>query len=231
MGIILAPFSIIASREVLNGFFSCYLPLLPVLSAMAIAYTLGEGLGRLACLSFGCCYGKPLRDCGPFMRRLFAGTATVFHGPIKKAEYAGGLAGEPLVPVQAMTCTLFTLTALAGCWLFLLGHFTATLVGCITVTQLWRIFSEMLRADFRGFGKISAYQKMGGLAVLYISAIAFIPMSDILVQPAILTGISRLWHPGVILGLQLSWLIFFLYFGRSTVTSATVSFTLREERI
>ena len=33
----------------------------PVLAAMSIAYAVGEGVGRLACISFGCCYGKPPR--------------------------------------------------------------------------------------------------------------------------------------------------------------------------
>jgi hypothetical protein len=33
------------------------IPLLPALSAGAIACTFGEGVGRLAFISFGCCYG------------------------------------------------------------------------------------------------------------------------------------------------------------------------------
>ena len=42
-----------------------------VLAALAIGYILGEGLGRLACLSFGCCYGKPLDQCGKVVSILF----------------------------------------------------------------------------------------------------------------------------------------------------------------
>lgn len=231
VGIVLAPFCILAAREMLNGFASCYLPLLPVMAAMAIAYTLGEGLGRLGCLSFGCCYGKPLRQCTPFVQRIFTSTATVFHGHTKKAEYESRLAGEPLVPVQAITCLLFCMTALSGCYLFLRGYCTAALIVCIAVTQLWRLFSETLRADFRGFGTISAYQKMGGLAVIYICGVALIPQAEILHHAVIMKGIRQLWHPGVIIGLQLVWLIFFLYFGRSTVTSSTIAFSLQKERI
>lgn len=231
VGIVIAPCCIVAARDVLSGFTTCYLPLIPVMAAMAISYSLGEGLGRLGCLSFGCCYGKPLRECSPFVQKVFTGTATVFHGHIKKAEYESRLCGEPLVPVQAITCVIFTLTALTGCWLFLRENFTAALVMCITVTQLWRLFSETMRADFRGFGKISVYQKMSGLAVLYISAVALIPQTDILHHPMIIKGVGQLWHPGVIIGLQLAWLAFFLFFGRSTVTSATVSFSLLKERV
>jgi len=231
VGIVLAPFSIIAAREMLSGFTDCYLPLIPTMAAMAIAYSLGEGLGRLGCLSFGCCYGKPLRSCAPLLQRLFAGTATIFHGSTKKAEYEGKLGGEPLVPVQAITCIIFSLTALVGCRLFLGEHFTAALAICITVTQCWRLLSETLRADFRGFGRISAYQKMGALAVLYIAGVSLVPQTEVLRHPSIVAGIRMLWNPGVIIGLQLAWLLFFLYFGRSTVTNATVSFSLLRERI
>ena len=44
---------------------------LPVLATVAIAYALGESIGRLACLSFGCCYGMPLCDAKPVIARLF----------------------------------------------------------------------------------------------------------------------------------------------------------------
>lgn len=231
VGILLAPFCILGASEVLNGFTSCYLPLIPVMAAMAIAYTLGEGLGRLGCLSYGCCYGKPLNTCGPFMQRLFSKTGTIFYGSTKKAEYESKLSGERLVPVQAITCIIFSLTALIGSWMFLRGHFTATLVMCIAVTQTWRLLSETLRADFRGFGKISAYQKMGGLAVLYICGVALITQPIAMQQPVIMRGIHQLWNPGIILALQLTWLLFFIYFGRSTVTASTVSFSLVKERI
>lgn len=231
VGMIIAPFAVIAARDILTGFTTCYLPLLPVMAAMAIAYTLGEGLGRLGCLSFGCCYGKPLKECSPLARKIFNRTATVFHGNIKKAGYESQLCGEPLVPVQAITCVLFSATALIGCGLFLQSMFTAALIGCIFVTQGWRLVSETMRADFRGFGKISAYQKMSGIAILYIAGVAMLPHADLLSQPRIVDGISQVWHPGVVIGLQMAWVTFFLFFGRSTVTSATVSFILQKDRV
>ena len=42
----------------------------PVISAIAVAYPIGEGIGRLACISFGCCYGRRVDDCGPWVRTL-----------------------------------------------------------------------------------------------------------------------------------------------------------------
>lgn len=231
VGIVLAPLSIIGAEKLINLYTECYLPMMPVLAAMAIAYSLGEGLGRLACISYGCCYGKPLRECGALTQMLFKRTGTIFFGSTKKVEYESKLSGERLVPIQAITCIMYTLTALAGSWLFLRGYFTAGFLLAMSVTQIWRFLSETLRADFRGFGKISVYQKMGGIAVVYSVAIALLHHPSLQVQPVILEGISKLWNPGIIVCLQLAWIVFFVYFGRSTVTESTVSFTLLEDRI
>ena len=42
------------------------------LAALLISYCFGEGLGRLACISFGCCYGIPLNQSHPFFQRVFS---------------------------------------------------------------------------------------------------------------------------------------------------------------
>ena len=65
----------------------------PTLAAAAIAYALAEAIGRLACMSFGCCYGMPLRDASSRLAKLFRRFNTVFHGDTKKAAYASQLAG------------------------------------------------------------------------------------------------------------------------------------------
>lgn len=231
VGIILAPLSILLAENLLNRFSKGYLPMMPVLAAMAIAYALGEGLGRLACISYGCCYGKPLHQCSAFTRWFFQRTGTIFYGETKKVAYESKLCGVRLVPIQAITSIIFTLTALVGSWMFLQEKFTVTFVFCMAVTQIWRLLSEMLRADFRGFGKFSVYQKMGVIAVLYSIALACFDQSEISQHPVIIAGISGLWNPGILIGLQLAWVLFFIYFGRSTVTSSTVSFSLRKDRI
>ena len=231
VGILLAPWCVILAEKILNTFSGCRLPMLPVLTAMAVAYTLGEGLGRLGCISFGCCYGKALRDCSPLMQRVFSRTAFIFQGPLKKAVYEGKAGDQPLIPIQAMTCILYCLTAIGGSLLFLRGCFTAAFLLSISVTQVWRILSETLRADFRGFSRISAYQKMGGLAVLYVLLIVTFLDAPQLAMPNIAQGIGLLWHPGIIIGLQAFWLITFAIFGRSTVTSSTLSFQLIREHL
>lgn len=230
LGILLAPWVVMGVEKLLVDQGS-FLPIIPVLAAMSIAYTLGEGLGRLGCISFGCCYGKPVKACHPLLQRLFANKNFVFHGDTKKVAYEGQLLGERLIPIQAITCVVYTCGALAGAFLFLFGCFTEALLLTIVLTQLWRIFSETLRADFRGFGKISAYQKMGMVSVLYMLAVTvFIPASNY-IDPEIVNGIDKLWNPTLILALQLLWLVSFLVFGRSTVTTANVSFDLVRKHI
>ena len=231
VGILLAPWCTLLVERIMNTFFDCHLPMLPVLTAIAIAYALGEGLGRLGCISFGCCYGKAIKDCGPLVQRAFSRSAFIFQGPTKKAIYEGHLNSQPLVPIQALTCILYCLTAIVGSFLFLRGHYTAALIFSIVVTQIWRILSETLRADFRGFSRISAYQKMGGLAVFYVLLVVMFIQAPQIIDPNIGHGISLLWQPGIIIGLQIFWLIAFAFFGRSTVTTSTLSFQLVREHL
>ncbi len=233
IGIVLAPWAILLTNKLFHS-SDAGLPLLPVLAAMAIAYTLGEGLGRLGCISYGCCYGKPLKDCNRFLQWLFLRANFIFYGATKKVVYEGQLSGEKLIPIQAITCVLYTLGALLGSYLFLIGWFTPALVFTVVLTQLWRILSETMRADFRGFGKISAYQKMGIMSVMYILAVVtFVHAAPATppVDPEILDGIGVLWNPAIILGLQMLWLVFFVAFGRSTVTTSTISFDLIRKHI
>ena len=231
VGIIIAPWAILVTGEFMatgNGFF---MPMIPLLAAMSIAYTLGEGLGRLGCISYGCCYGKPIDDCGRLNQMLFSRLNFIFYGDIKKVAYESQLHGRKLVPIQAITCVLYTLGALLGTYLFLNGAFTQALLLTMMLTQLWRIFSETMRADFRGFSKISAYQKMGLLSVIYMVGVCYFVPAPPQVIPDIVHGLQVLWSPGVIIGLQLLWLLFFVTFGRSTVTTSTVSFELIKENI
>jgi len=207
------------------------LPVLATLAAIVTAYAFGEGLGRLACLSFGCCYGKPLEECGPLTRRLFARRPLVFSGGLKKIAYASGLEGRPVVPVQVLTATLYVTTGLVNVGLFLAGHFaTAFLLGTL-VTQGWRVCSELLRADYRGDQSFSAYQWMGLAAIPYALAMAWWFAFAVSPRPDLGAGLAALWHPAVLLALQALWLVIFIYTGRSAVTGATLSFHVHRERI
>ena len=231
VGIIVAPWAVLLTGEMLGNNSSFFMPMIPLLAAMSIAYTLGEGLGRLGCISYGCCYGKPIEDCSRLSQILFSKLNFIFYGDNKKVAYEAQLHGRKLVPIQAITCVVYTLGALVGTYLFLNGAYTQALLFTMMLTQLWRIFSEAMRADFRGFSKISAYQKMGLLSVIYMLGVCYFVPAPPQVMPDIVHGLQVLWNPGVIIGLQLLWLFFFITFGRSTVTTSTVSFDLIKENI
>ena len=120
---IILPWVVLAARPLAARFLNREIPIVPTFAAMAIAYALGESIGRLACLSFGCCYGMPLRDAKPAVAKLFQKHNLVISGSTKKAAYASGLAGEPLIPVQAITSAIFAVSGIVGVTLFLAQQF------------------------------------------------------------------------------------------------------------
>lgn len=231
VGVLVAPWAVLAANAWVMSALGTEVPLLPALAAMGVAYGFGEGLGRLACISFGCCYGKPLTHTGPWMRRLFGRFHFVFRGETKKIAYAGNLAGEKVVPIQAVTAMLYTGVALAGMLLFLHGAYTVALLLTLGVTQLWRVLSEALRADWRGSGRLSAYQWLALLSLPYaLAVVAWLPAAPL---PAadLLRGLEALWHPGMVLFLIALWAMVFLFYGRSEVTGSRLSLYVCHDRI
>ena len=140
VGVVVAPW-VVATLNITLGF---QIPPGAALAALAVAYAFGEGLGRLACLSFGCCYGKRMTALSPLRRRLFAGNGLSFYGRTKKIVYAGQMEGEPVVPVQAMTAIIYVLCGLAGLMLFLSSCFASAFFITLVITQGWRFLSESL---------------------------------------------------------------------------------------
>jgi hypothetical protein len=231
VGIIVTPLIIVLLNRAIGPHLGFHIPLVAAYAAIAIAYAFGEGLGRLACISFGCCYGKPVPSDNGLLSRLFTGRGFSFFGHTKKAVYADGLEAVELIPVQALTAMLYTVCALSAAALFLASHHTAAFLLAAGITQGWRSFSETLRADYRGEGTVSAYQIMGIVGMLY--AVVMVKLSGVEQStPAELAnGISSLWHPALILFLQAIWIIIFLYTGRSTVTGATINFHVHTDRV
>ena len=137
----------------------------PTLAATAIAYALAEAIGRLACMSFGCCYGMPLRDASPRMARIFRRFNTVFHGDTKKAAYASHLQHEPLIPVQALTSVVFTVSGLAGLIFFVMQYWRLAVLIPVIGTWGWRAIVENLRADHRGPTRVSVYPILSLMAL------------------------------------------------------------------
>jgi prolipoprotein diacylglyceryltransferase len=208
------------------------IPMLPALSAMAIAMLFGEGLGRLACLSFGCCYGKPLDQTSGLMRRMLSGWGVTFCGSTKKSSYEGHCEGRRLIPIQAMTAVILTGTGLVCVPLFLRGWHATALLLSMTVSQVWRLASEFFRADNRGAiqAGTTVYQKMAPVALACTALFAWC-FQGAVTDVNLSSGLSTLWHPAVLLTLQILWATMAVYTGRSRVTGSTVEFHVLQNQI
>jgi len=231
VGVLIAPWIVLFVNRTLGVELCFYISPAAALSALGIAYAFGEGLGRLACISFGCCYGKPLVEAPPWLRKVFKGRCVTFYGKTRKIAYAGGMEGEKVLPVQALTAFILVCCGYFAILLFLHEQFAGAFIVTMAVTQGWRVISETLRADYRGNGKVSAYQIMGIAGFLYGIMSIFLAPAVHLSQPDVSVGIATMWHPGAIIFLQAIWLAIFAYTGRSTVTGATLSFHIHRERI
>lgn len=230
VGLVLTPWLMVGLNRCLTWRGMTPVPVLPVLAAIAIAYALGEGSGRLACISFGCCYGRPIDQFPAAVRRWLAPLSVVYEGDTKKIAYADRLHQRPVVAVQAITAVLYTAVGLTGVMLFLQEHARGAYLLTVVGTQAWRFASEFIRADYRGGGRISAYQIMALAAILYAFGLCL--LVDL---PSMTTDISMglrlLWSPGIILACQLLWIGIFLFMGRSQVTGARISFHIHKDRV
>jgi hypothetical protein len=230
-GLIAAPWIILFINKAMGGRMGFHAPVLSVLAAIMVAYAVGEGTGRLACISFGCCYGKPLSACHPLLQGLFRGRAFIFSGETKKIAYAHHLDGQAVIPVQAVTAVILTGAGLLGCYGFLKGFHFATFAGLLVLTQVWRTLSEFLRADHRGTGRITAYQVMALLSIAYaFLLLAILPPAGSK-MPDLATGLLAVWDPGVILFFEMLWLAAFIHTGRSRTTGATIRLCVVEKEI
>jgi hypothetical protein len=231
LGIVIAPWIAWGVNTTLTPSGTGSAIMLPALAAMSIAYAFGEGIGRLACISFGCCYGRPLHECPGWIRTLVGRKSFVFSGATKKISYESGLDGQQVIPIQGITSVLYVSVGLIAMLLYLKGHFGAALALAMIVTQAWRALSETLRADYRGNGSISAYQVMAMAAVVY-AVVLLLVLPPAATGPASLTaGLHALWDPIVVTFLEMLGIGVFVFSGRSKVTGATLSFHVMTDRV
>jgi hypothetical protein len=230
-GVITTPWIIQLMNFALADSFGKRIPVIPTLAAASIAYAYGEGIGRLSCISFGCCYGRKVEQLSQPLRRIFESANFVFAGSTKKVAYEGNLEGVHVVPVQAITAVIYTITALAGTYLYLESYFVTALMLTAVLTQAWRVLSEILRADFRGNARVlSAYQVMAILVIIHQLFVVMIFKTA--ASPAdILSGLNSLWNPMILILCQAHWLAVFLITGRSMVTGSTLTFFVHQDRI
>jgi prolipoprotein diacylglyceryltransferase len=227
VGIIIAPLFLWLADLASQRWWDTALPILPMLAAMSIAYVLGEGIGRLACISFGCCYGKALHRSPRWAQRLFCTLNHVFIGKTKKIAFAGEMEAVKVIPIQAVTCVIYTALALLCSALFFHRQFALAFALSLVGSQLWRVYSETLRADYRGGSTLfSVYQLMALLAALYGIAISLVLPAHAGLAPDLAAGLGALWSPGVILSLQVITVAMFFFSGTSTITTGELRFGL-----
>ena len=230
-GLLLIPWLLLLIEYIVKFWSEMHLPVMTVLAAIGIAYAFGEGIGRLACISFGCCYGKPVADLTPFFQKLMNRFSFVYYGATKKISYADGLDGKKIVPVPAFTALICSLTGIVGIALFLNNRQPEAFLLTVWVTQIWRVLSEFLRADYRGDGKITKYQMMAAIGAVYAVGLTFVFKGSVAANCDIIQGLTTLWHPAIIIFLQVLWLGIFFHAGKSKVTEAVLSFHVIKEHI
>ena len=101
----------------------------------------------------------------------------------------------------------------------------------IIATQVWRFLSEFLRADYRGAGRISAYQWMALAGSVYAVGFSLLWPHAASLTPDVIQGLALLWTPGAILLIGSLAVFVFIRMGVSTVTTAHITFDLRHDRI
>jgi hypothetical protein len=190
-----------------------------------IAYAFGEGLGRLACIGrlLGRFLDQAPQCCGTFL------TGGALFSPVVQNRLRRRSGGRVL-PIQAMTALLYIVVGRATL-LFLNGFFATAFIITMVITQAWRVYSETLRADYRGARKLSAYQFMDVLAIFFALALSYVLPTDQRLAAELSAGIETAWQPLVLLAFQMLWVAVFVQFGKSMVTGAEISFHLHHDRI
>src|SRR5258707_658440 len=85
----------------------------------------------------------------------------------------------PATPDQRLTALVYIGSALLGTLLFLKGMYAVAFLTAIGATNLARVWLELLRADYRGHGRFSAYQVMALISVVYCLSIALLASPNI----------------------------------------------------
>jgi len=112
-----------------------------------------------------------------------------------------------------------------------LGYSLISFTLALSVTQLWRVFSEVLRADDRGAGKISSYQIMSLIACIYGPLTAYILHGSHPKIPSLVSGLENLWNPAVIIFMLSLWIVIFIYMGKSRVTASLIDIKVQTNEI
>lgn len=230
LGIIIVPWIVLIIDAITSPRTGTRIDTMAVMSALMVGYAIGEGIGRLACISFGCCYGRPIGQMHPLVQRYLSWATFTYTGGTKKIAYAHRLDEEKIFAVQAFTAVFYSSSALVGTLLVLNQKYARAYFACLLATQGWRFVSEFFRSDYRGDLKISVYQIMSLLTIPYGGILSLhFPSTENSID--LLAGLRLLWDPAVILFIQALGIIMFLRTGMSQVTGSGLSFHVCRHRI
>ncbi len=98
-------------------------------------------------------------------------------------------------------------------------------------SQAWRVYSETFRADYRGPGRLTAYQVMAAISVAPRALAPFLLPDQTLLRTSLAEEFGILWDPEAIFAVQGIWIALFLCMGRSTQTWSDLRFRVRTDRI
>jgi phosphatidylglycerol:prolipoprotein diacylglycerol transferase len=127
----------VAAGVVLYAVFSGR-SLLFLIDVVVLGGTLTHAVGRIGCLTFGCCFGRPSES--PLAIR--------YNNPMAKAAWAAGLRGTPIHPVPLYEAALILLLFLVLNGIALAGSREGVLAALYLVTYgSGRFLLEFLRYD------------------------------------------------------------------------------------
>jgi phosphatidylglycerol:prolipoprotein diacylglycerol transferase len=143
------------------------LPVLRLLDALVLGLPLGHAFGRLGCLAYGCCHGRPSSSrC-----------AIRYFDPDSKPVWKEGLSGMPLHPTQ-----LYSAMGNVALFLLLNGfaehgpHREGTLAATyLLVNSSGRFGTEFLRWPLRGSRALKPFQWVS--VALFCSGLAMLAWS------------------------------------------------------
>jgi len=67
--------------------------------------------------------------------------------------------------------------------------------------------------------------------IVYVAGLLIAFPAKIAIAPNIITGLTALWSPTILIALISLWTTIFLYTGRSSVTGSVLSFQVHRDRI
>lgn len=232
---LISPFVVYFVNNYLGSMLGIEIDFMYFMSAVSVSFLFGEGIGRLACISYGCCYGKPVGSLSPIWKRVFKKINFVFYGKTKKIAYASNYDEIPVVPIQAITSIVCNTIGVLGLYLLMNGYvFLSFLISSIWVF-LWRFLSEFMRSDYRGGVKqVSLYQVFSLVSIVYAILIALISNHFFVINFKsydLIVVLEKFWSANTLVILQLVWFFCFVYFGKSNMTTSKIEFAVKEELI